>query len=79
VTTHPDYASLVDPLFGFAGKRVTAPILMFRTLKDTALARKATKAYDPPGADRPPARIFKSNTGAIDYQPFTLIGPFLIY
>jgi hypothetical protein len=27
--THPNYASLVDPLFGFAGKRVAAIILCF--------------------------------------------------
>src|SRR6185503_14798296 len=31
--THPDYASLVDPLFACGGKRVTAIILFFKMLK----------------------------------------------
>jgi hypothetical protein len=31
--TQPDYAALLDPPFDFAGRRVTASILIFRTLK----------------------------------------------
>ena len=33
VSTHPHYASLVDPLFAFGGKRVATVIFVFRTRK----------------------------------------------
>jgi hypothetical protein len=38
-TTHPDQASPVTPLFGFAGKRVKKLILNFNSLFPTKLKR----------------------------------------